>query len=331
MKITRIVLLLVVTSIIITQGCKPYPKPEYEEVKNNETAFVIPLEGETGKQMKFASVDYLKSAQVAVKRIQITKRWNKTGRLWFTGDYLPMIRVIKVDRTPVTREWTADEQSGTRQKDDAIWVESQDSIGFSVGFLVTGFIKPEDAAQFLFLYPSGSLAQVLDTEVRTRVQGVAARECAKHRLDDLRNKKNEVSQAVAADVIAFYSDRGITITAVSMFGGFQYENVAIQTAIDNTFVSQQEKVVAQALFDAQQKKNDTITLAADAEAAKIQKVNAALEEASKNPLYLKIKLAEIEQARVTKWDGKYPQWYMSSDIMGSNTNLLLQPPVGGEE
>jgi hypothetical protein len=320
-------LLVCLLFLVGLSGCwRPYPTPKYVEVGNNETAFVIPLEGDSKNQVKFASVEFLQNSQVATKRIQIPLRWNKTGRMHSSGEWIPMVKVIKVDRTPITREWTADEKTGSTAKDQAIWVESSDSVGFSVGFLITAFIKPEDAATFLFYYPSGSLAGILDSEVRARVQGSASSKCSDYKMDVLRDKKNEISNAVQTDVVEFYSNRGITITRVAMFGGFKYENPEIQEAIDKTFVAQQEKVIAAAKYEAQADINKKIELAAQAEANRIKTVNEALLEASSNPLYLQIKLAEIESSRIEKWDGKYPNWYMGSSMAGLSPNLLLNVP-----
>lgn len=61
---------------------KPYDKPEYKEIKPNETAFVFPLENDLNKQSKFQSAELLAQNKIASKRIQITHRWNQTGRYY---------------------------------------------------------------------------------------------------------------------------------------------------------------------------------------------------------------------------------------------------------
>ena len=48
------------------------------------------------------------------------------------------------------------------------------SVGFSMGFTCTAFIPEEEASRFLYWYPSGSLADVMDKEVRGRIQQAAA-------------------------------------------------------------------------------------------------------------------------------------------------------------
>lgn len=333
----RIVLLGLLLLSLAVVGCKPYNTPEFQELSNNETGFLIPLEGDTTDQTLFDSEDYLGTKQVAAKKVQIPKRWVKTGRLWFDGKWVPTVRLLTVNRTPITREWTADNVSGTSKADEAIWVESRDSVGFSIGFNCTAKIDKNDATKFLYQYQNRSLATVMDTEIRARVQSVAAEVAAKDNLDVLRTKKQEIIDAVRADVIPFFAQKGITITTVGMFGGFTYENVAIQEAIDNTFVAQQEKVVAAAQFDAQQKKNERIELEAEAlaekartiangEADALRSIAEATKAAGKDPTFLEIKRLEVESARIQAWNGQYPSTLMNLGTGGA-PNLLLNLPT----
>jgi len=337
--------LSVVLSVpLFVTGCwKPYDAPEYVDVDTAETAFVVPLEGDTGDQVKFQSEKYLQDHEVATKRIQVTHRWNQTGYYDTDGGWIANVKVIKILRSPVTREWTADKTTGTGTKDEAIWVESADSVGFSMGFTCTGYIKEEDSAKFLYWYPSGSLAQVMDSEVRARVQQNVSAVAAKYPLDTLRSKKGEIIDAVRTDIIPFFADRGITISTVANFGGMTYENPDIQKAIDNVFIAQQQKDVNEAAFDAQQKANDRITLEATATADKARTIARGLADAkvieakgesdalllkaqaikAAGPGLFELRQLEIEQARVEKWNGNYPVTYFGSPMNGSAPNLLL--------
>ena len=340
-----------VVSVSTLSGClREYDKPEYVEVGTAETAFVVPLEGDTTNQAKFQSEKYLEARKVAAKRIQIQHRWSQEGRLHTSGRYIAAVKVIKVDRSPVTREWTADGGTGTARANQAIWVESADSVGFSTGFTCTAMIDEADAARFLYWYPSGSLDKVMDTEVRARIQQNAAEVAAKYSLDLLRARKQEMIDLVRSDSIPFFKQRGITITTISMFGGMTYENPEIQKAIDKTFIAQQEKVVNQARFEAQQKENERIELEATsmaervrreaqgrgdakvteakAEASAIREVAQALAEAGRNPAFIQLRALEVETARTQRWDGKYPLYYMGGGGMGSGgPNLLLNVPA----
>ncbi|NBR84551.1 MAG: hypothetical protein EBT61_03460 [Verrucomicrobia bacterium] len=311
---------------LLSMGCvKPYDRPEYVEIDTSDTGFLIPLEGETTAQTRFQSEDYLAQRKVAAKRVQITHRWSQEGRYETEGRWIPSVRLVKVNRSPVTREWTMP-QGPTHNG-----------------------IAEDDAAKFLYWYPSGSLANVMDSEVRGRIQQVAAEVAAKYPLDQLRARKQEIADSVRRDVTNFFSLRGVTVTTVGMFGGMTYENPAIQKAIDETFIAQQLKVVSEAKFEAQKKENERIELEANATAEKarreamgladarktaasgeaeaIREVSRALAEAQQNPLLLQIKQLEIEKARVERWDGKYPTWYFGGGA--TPPSLLVQTPLPG--
>jgi hypothetical protein len=203
-------IIFAVCMLTLFTGCvRPYDKPEYQDVGNNQTAFVVPLEGDSMAQGKLNSLEFLQSHKVVEKRIQITHRWNPTGRFSDDGDYLPTIRVILVDRAQITRQWDA---GTSKNKDNAIWIESADSVGFSMGFSCSAFIKEEDSATYLYYNPSSGLDKVMDSEIRARIQMVAAEVAAKYPLDILRTKKLEIVQAVKDNVVPFFASRGITIT-----------------------------------------------------------------------------------------------------------------------
>ena len=267
-----VTLLPLAAGAFLFSGCiKPYDTPEFATIDTAETGFLIPLEGDGRTQDKFDSEDYLRQLKVAAKRVQITHRWQQTGRMSQDGQWIPVVRLIKVERSPVTREWTADAGTGTAHANQAIWIESADSVAFSMGFTCTAFIAEENAAKFLYWYPSGSLAHVMDSEVRARIQQVAAEVAAKYPLDDLRARKQEIMDGVRTNVSSFFTQRGVTITTVGMFGGMTYENPEIQKSIDKTFIAQQEKVVNQARFEAQQRENDRVELEAQALAEKVRR------------------------------------------------------------
>ncbi len=75
--------------------------------------------------------------------------------------------------------------------------------------------------------------------------------------------------------------------------------------------------------------SDAKKTAAAGEAEAIREVSKALAEAQQNPLVYQFKVLELEKARVEKWDGKYPIYYMGMGTSGSNISLLLQVPTPG--
>jgi hypothetical protein len=332
----KFVVLFSVTMCLFITGCL-YDVPEYVNIEPSQSAFLIPLEGEIKDQVKFASEESLKKAQVAARRVQITHRWLQTGYWWFNGQYIPNVLLITVDRQPVTREWTADSTTGTSSKSEAIWVESKDSVGFSAGVTVSSMIKEEDAALFLYRYPSGSLAKIMDTEVRARIQAMFSDYSAGWDMSDLRGRKSEIASYIRNDAMPFFRERGITITTIGLTGGFTYENKKIQESIDEVFIAQRKKEINKALLEAQRDANLRITQEADAMAEKEQKIAAGTangqkkllevaQAASKDQTYVELRKLEVEMERVRRWDGKCPTM-----MMGSNPSMMLSLPLPGDQ
>jgi hypothetical protein len=261
---------------------------------------------------------------------------------------------------------TAGRDSGTRNKDEAIWVESADSVGFSSGISITArILSNDDAVKFLYNYPAGkvekvalrnghkddyevkrvSLEDVIDSEVRARVQKVFAEQAARYKMDELRSKKNEIMKAVEEDVLPFFQSRGITVTTIAMFGGMHYENPEIQKAIDKVFQAQQDKAVAQAEAEAAKERKEAMKMTGEGEAQKKQEIAKGEAEAVKtvaeakafelekvmaNPqAYLALKQLEVQTKAMEVWDGRYPVFLMSA-AEGANQvhwpNLLMTAP-----
>jgi len=336
----------------ILASCTPPNVPDIQQIQPNETAFLVPLEGDRGSQVKFDSEEFLEKNKISVGRIEITKRWRQTSYPWmyWSGEYIPSLVLIKVDRAPVTVQWQASLNAmgrPTRQQGDkSIWIESKDSVGFSIGFNVSAYIEAQNASKFLYMYAGRELKDVMDTEVHGRVMEVAQSFAAKQKMDQLREMKGEMSESIQNDVKEFFTERGITITNIGMFGGFVYENEDIQKAIDGVFVAQQEKNKNQALFEAQDAINQKMLSEAEAkatafqkeatgksEAAKLEaagkaeaiKLEAkALQEAQSNPLYVELQRLSVTKEFNTKWDGKLPTSYIGSDNV---TSLMgISPP-----
>lgn len=346
---------------------KPYDRPEYIEIGTSESAFLIPLEGDTANQSSFQSVQFLKRKLVAAKRIRITHQWNQLGFWPASGEWIPDVKLIKVDRRPVTREWTQSSHTGTSAKNEAVAVESKDSVNFTIGMSCTAYIPEELAPVFLYSYPAKSLAEMMDMEVRARIQQVVAEEAGKYDLDLVRSKKNEIMKAVREDVLPFFRNKGIEITTVAMVGGLTYDNPEIQKAIDEAAKSSQLKVSAEARREAQEVENRTLKLAAEGKAqavrleaearaqaaltqaeadAKVRQLNAAAEaqavraiadaksyevqKATESPtVYLQLKSLDVEIEKWKRWDGKYPAYLMQFGAAASGpAGLWMQPPAG---
>lgn len=342
MKRRRI--LWAVMAVCAVSGCncrRPYDVPEYIEIGAHETGFLVPLEGDTAKQAKFDSAAAVSELRVAAKRVQVTHRWNQEGRWKNTGKWISTVRLIKVNRAPVTRQWTAETKTGTTAKDEGIWAESKDSVGFSTGFSVTAMVTEEDAALFLYRYQSCPLSKVMDSEVRARIQAVFAECAAEYNLSELRERKVEIIAAIRGDLIPFFAERGISLTTIAMFGGLAYENPAIQKSIDAVFISQREKEVSKAMLEAQMDKNRRIEMEALALANKEREIArgvadgkrailAVAKEAADDPVFLKLRQFEVQEAHIAKWNGSYPGYLFTTNGGGGPGLLLNMPTENGK-
>ena len=70
-KIVLFVLTLIMICTCLTGCRKPYDKPEFVTIEASQTAFLIPLVGDTTEQASFESEELLSQAKVATKEIQI--------------------------------------------------------------------------------------------------------------------------------------------------------------------------------------------------------------------------------------------------------------------
>jgi len=343
MKSVWMVVLVLFLSVAIN-GCiiTPYHAPVFNTIKNNETAFVIPLDGDTKNQAKFFSEEYLNSAKVAKKRVELPHRFVKKGRSitpWINGEWIPTIDVLVVNRSPITCEWTGDPSSGTEKKNQALSAESKDSIGVSSGFCLTAWIEEVDASTFLYKFQTSGLATVVNGPIRQTIQAEYTNNCSKYNLNELREMKEEITAAIRAVVIPKYKAMGITIDpSLGLVGGFEYENKNIQTAIDQVFIDQQLQRSAKAKMESQATENKTLLgiRTNEAEMAKAQAIGEAnairekakgeanaIKEVAKaladaGPAYLTLKEIEVKKAAAILWDGKTPNILS----VGSDGNMM---------
>ncbi len=348
--VRRYAAVAVLSAALAVGGCVPYKKPVFEEIAPNETGFLIPLDDDPKSgQTKFESEAYLESRKVATKRQLIDQRWLKTGYFWLSGQYIPTQRLIKVSRSPITRVWTQSASTGTSTRDESIHVESRDSVNVSIGFTLTMLIPEEQTARFLYFYPSGGLAGVMDAEARSRLQQSVQTICSKYSFDELRNYKQEITDNGSRDLKEFYLARGVQVTTLGMVGGLSYQNPAIQRAIDESAIAQQLKSVNQAKFEAQKRENDRRLLEAETNQAvaireaetraaiaqkeaesranAIKAVNAALAQTS--PFYVQLQQIEMQRELAARWNGSYPATYFSAGAGsgGQGPLMLLQVPA----
>lgn len=283
---------LLMISASSTTGCiRPYDTPEFVTIEASQTAFLIPLLGDTGEQASFESEALLAEAKVATKEIQIPHRWVQTKRWHWVGEWRPTHKLIIVERTPETREWNSQKDSGTSTVNQAIYAESKESIGFSVGMNCSAQIYTEDdAVKFLYSYNNKTLQEIMDTEIRARVESNFVEQCAKLTLNDILADKERIMTTVREDVEKYFADKGITITVLGMKDGLDYEDDKIQESINEKFSSEQKLVT-------QQNDNDVVIAKAEAEAkAKLIEAEAEAKANKKIAESINKNLIEMKEA-----------------------------------
>ena len=168
-KIIVFVLMIFAMATIMTSCRRPYDKPEFRTIEASQTAFLIPLIGDTSDQGAFDSEVLLLEAKVATKEIQIPHRWVQTGRKNWRGEWRPSATLIVVERKPVSRSWDSG-NSAAESSNKAIFAETADYIGIYVGMNCTAMIEERDAAKFLYRYNNTPLESVIDNDFKKHVE-----------------------------------------------------------------------------------------------------------------------------------------------------------------
>ena len=299
MKKIAIVLIFAIMTALCTGCVRPYDKPEFVTIEPSQTAFLIPLVGDTEKQASFESEELLSNAKVAMKEVQIPHRWVQTGRWSWYGEWRPTAVLVVVDRKPETREWCSTADIGTSSNNQAIYAESSESIGFSVGMNCSAQIYTEDdAVKFLYSYNNKTLAEIMDTEIRARVESDFVEQCAKRTLNEVLVQKEEIMAAVRNDVESYFAEKGITITVLGMKDGLEYDDPDIQRSINEKFSSEQKLITQE---------NENKRIISEAEA--VAKANKILSDSITDEV--------LRQKYIEKWNGELP------DYVGNNDNFMI--------
>ena len=305
-KIVTLVLIAVMICCCFTGCVKPYDKPEFVKIEASQTAFLIPLTGDTSEQASFASEELLDQAKVATKEIQIPHRWVQTGRKSWKGEWRPSATLIIVERKPVSRSWESGTSAAT-SANRAIFAETSDGIGIYVGMNCTALIEESDATKFLYRYNNTPLETIIDTDIKKLVEDEFNMAVAKYKSTELLDYKTDIMESVKQNVTSYFKEYGITITVLGLKEGISYENNAIQLAIDETFASEQE-------LEIQRNKNDANVAKAEAE-AEAMIIQAEAQAEANRILSESITDEILEQMYYEKWNGVLPTFYGADDAL----------------
>jgi hypothetical protein len=336
---------LIIMMALSSSGCrKPFKPVKLEVIESHEVAFLIPYLEDGKTQQSTTNESFFKEKLVFAQQVEIPQQWVPKGYeyLMYNGEWRDAAMLIKVDTQPVTREWTADPDSGTSNKNEAIWVMTSDQVEFSTGWNITARIQDRDeSVKFLANYPNGSLQKVLDQEVRAKLQTTFALAVTDLPMETLRKAATPIIENVCKDVIDFFKPRGIAITNLGITGGFVYKDKTIMEVLVKVFNAEQDKAIAAAATAAQEEKNkktlleasgkaeallkekqseaEGIKVVADAKFYELEKTQQNLED------YVALKKLELMRELIEKWDGGFPQYFMGGSGQ-DNPTMLLQLP-----
>jgi hypothetical protein len=318
-KITLFVSMLVVLCACFIGCRKPYDKPEFVTIEPSQTAFLVPLVGDSSNQASFESEEMLLQAKVATKEIQIPHRWVQTGRRHWMGEYRASATLIVVERKPVSRSWESGDSTAA-SSNKAIFGETADAIGIYVGMNCTAMIEEKDAAKFLYRYNNTPLDVIIDTDIKKMVEDQFNLATSQYKSTELHTHKADIMESVKTNVIEHFKDYGITITVLGIKEGFSFENPEIQEALDAKFASEQDLVIqqnkneaalakaeaeAEAQIIAARAEAEALRIAAEAEAEANQKISESLTPEILDKMYYDV------------WDGKLPT------IVGGDSDYIL--------
>lgn len=323
MKNIKRLCVLVVMSVFAFTGCfKPPEVADISEVKPNETAWLIPLDGSSKDgQVKFNSVSFLNEKKIPAKRVSIGKVWRHTGYSWqwWAGEWIPVARLITVDRSLVTRELTDNEQTGTDKKADGIPVNTKDNIKLVVGLTMTLSIEEEDASTYLYYHGQRLLSEVADQNVRSYAVAELNRLVSAMTLSAFQDGQTDLYATLFRDTTAFFKQKGITVNYLGNAEGWHFRDKNIQDSINASFIAQQDNKTAIMEQAAIKTRNATLVLNATAQKDAAEALFAA-QKAAEFQTDLKVTMmnAETRLAMANKWDGKLP-----ANILPEGSSLIM--------
>ncbi len=321
MKMLVLTGLLIATTVLST-GCGPVKIPDMLEIKANETAWLIPLDAQSqAGQVKFNSVGFLDQKKVASKRVMIDKVQRTTGRAPWDYEWIPAARLIKVDRSLVTREWTdGDNHPGTAKgMNQGITVVTKDSIQLTVGLTITASIEEDDASTYLYYHGEKSLSDVIDQNIRSYAVAELTRKYSELALSDAQTNGTAIYAALAKDATSAFKLKGISIQFMGNAEGLEYKDPKVQESINKSFIIEQDQKTAKMEQIAQTTRNETLVKTAEATADAAKKMfDASQASELQNRLQIDLLLAKAQFQMASNWDGKLP-----ANILPSNSPLLL--------
>jgi len=326
MKLNLLTISVALAAAATFVGCSPVKVLDVKEIKPNETAWVIPLDAATQSgQAKFNSVDFLNQRKVAAKRVMIDKVERSVGRMYWDIEWIPAVRVITVDRSLVTREWTDNAGTGTAAKKQGIPVNTKDNIGLTIGLTITVSIDEEDASTYLYYHGEKPLALVTDENIRSYAVAELNKAVSSMELVDFQQHQATIYNTLFTNAVVVFKEKGVKVQYLGNAEGWHFSNQSIQESINKSFIAQQDNKTAEMEQVATKTRNATLVLNAQAQVESAEKLLKAKEASElQNDLAIKRMTAEASLKMAEKWNGAFP-----ANILPSNSPLLLN--LGGSK
>jgi hypothetical protein len=222
-------------------------------------------------QVQFGSAAYYEANKIPAKRFIVphAKLSGSGGNSIMSGYdyYVPTGRLYIVDRTPYFREWVDAADRGTSIKKEGFHFETLDSVNVGTGITISASVPETQAATFLYYFGTKevgdiskpetqfssviwgqSLADVMDTLVRGKVQEALAAEFGKRTFTDVIANKAAIMKAVGDAVRAEFGPKGIVLDFIGYSGPLDFSD-AIQASIDRKIVASNDKAAVDSLKD----------------------------------------------------------------------------------
>lgn len=322
----KIKLFVFLSAFLLVAGCGDYKTLTPIEIGPNETAWAIPLDGTTeSDQVKFNSITFLNEKKIATKRVMVDKVKRSTGRMYWDYEWLPAIKVIKVDRSLVTKEWTDSSDTGSSARREGIGVVTKDSIQLRVGLTITASIEEADASTYLYYHGEKPLADVMNQAVRSFAVAELTLQYSELALMEAQTNSQTIYAKLSKDAKEAFKTKGITIQYLGNSEGLTYSDAKVQASINNRYTVEQDAKTAEMEQNAQKIRNATTILTAQATADAAGKLFAA-QKASEFQNEMKIRMLEAEAKfrMASNWDGKLP-----ANILPSDSPMLFNLGTGG--
>ena len=292
--------LVVVGFMLTLVGCGPAKVEQVEIVDTNEEAFLVPLESDSAGQAHIGQgLSGFEKQKIETAQVSIGQRVRNLG-YWFTSyDWVRTQRLVTVDTSPVARDWTQPPDTATSSANQALEVESVESINIALPSTITVMIKRGDGAKVRYFFSGQKLQDIVDGEVHGFFQKEASRKFGLLTLAEFNSEMDSVGIAILAAARDYFSPRGISIESFAWKGGVIYTNPAIQTISDELFIAENDAAVATAEQATAKKANEILVSKAEAQKdAAVTAFNARQASLLKNQLEIQRIEAETVKAFV---------------------------------